>query len=709
MSTSPEVSAAEVSAAAASDAYKDRPRGDSDDRPVLLAGKQYKVFGYKDNPETGFHATAYREVASPHNIIIAYRGTDPDITGHTRTTLQDAGVDFTMVKSRVNTQEKDANDFTQAMIKKAEDNGTHKDHVTVAGHSLGGTLAEIEAAKFGLHGATYNAYGAVDLNYKVPEGGSQITNYVMAGDVVSAGSHHFGEVKVLASQDDIQRLHSGRYLDAPAGSPPPNPLLAMSLSDHSVTHFTGEGGQVNVLSDANMPKYAALYEQNHAAIDHYRNDVHSDRAELGEALRQASSRNIETTLGNMSPRLQQQLLELHGAWVDAPIQNALEHNRVIGGVEHGLDRTAAGLRTGGEHAQQGADHFSQNARTAGQTVQRHADEVVRAGMGYTAIDPMAGAGLALGAKVAGYTARADAEIIAQASHLAGKATHVATQLAAEQAQAAKHVVEQGAHIASQTAKNATHVAEATVVLGVDGVTNAVHTVKAGVEKVDAAAHQAYRATEHVVNQAYDASRQAVSRGVDATERSLHNAGAAINKEASQAYDTLTHPGSWLDSKPTTPVHAGHAVQAAAPAPAHAPDDPRNPNNPKHALYEKVREQVASAYGKHGLSLNPEQLERTTAGVMLDAQKRQLKDIKEIHLNPAPGSQRVDSNSHVLAFSGDRANVTSFKSLTDAQQAQQRSPEQTYHQLGQVQQQQAQAHTQAQAQAHTPATPTVSGR
>ena len=262
MSASPE-----VSAFAASDAYKDRPESDVDNstKRVNLGGQQYSVFGYQDDPKTGFHATAYQNTTT-HEIIIAYRGTDPDFKNHTRTTLQDAAVDYAMIKKQVNDQKAAADAFTQEMIDKAEKHGISKDHIFLAGHSLGGTLAEIEAWEHGLRGTTLNAYGAVDLIHGVPRGGNQVTNYVMAGDVVSAGSYHFGEVKVLASVEDIAALKAGRYLDAPPGAPPPNPLRAMLLSDHSGAHFIGEGGMENVLAPGNIAAYEARCTQNRAAI-----------------------------------------------------------------------------------------------------------------------------------------------------------------------------------------------------------------------------------------------------------------------------------------------------------------------------------------------------------------------------------------------------------------------------------------------------------
>jgi hypothetical protein len=52
---------------------------DSQNTTVTLGGQKYQVFGYANDPVTGFHATAYESVAKPHEIIIAYRGTDPGL------------------------------------------------------------------------------------------------------------------------------------------------------------------------------------------------------------------------------------------------------------------------------------------------------------------------------------------------------------------------------------------------------------------------------------------------------------------------------------------------------------------------------------------------------------------------------------------------------------------------------------------------------
>ena len=275
----------------------------------------------------------------------------------------------------------------------------------------------------------------------MPQGGHQITDYVLAGDVVSAASHHFGETVTLASNDDLQGFKAARYLDAPPGSPPPNPLLAMSLSDHSVTHFAPDPGSKtpSVLTPGIMAQYTANYENNKAAIDHYRNDVHTERAELAVALRNPDSRDIESTLANLSPKLQQQLVELHTAKVDTPLQNMVEHNVVIGGAEQGLDQTSAALRATGQSVQALDEHMAHNLRQAGDD----AAPVVPAA-------PLIGA------------------VLAEGAHLDGQAAQVVGQFAADQAQGAKHLVEQGAHVKVQLDTMSLHAREAALVVAVDG-------------------------------------------------------------------------------------------------------------------------------------------------------------------------------------------------------------------------------------------------
>ena len=546
----------QASADAASDAYKDRPQSDIDNnKSIHFDGQSYTVFGYTADPATGFHATAYKEVAPPHNIIIAYRGTDPDIRHHTRTTAQDAVVDFTMVKDRINPQEAGARAFTQEVLDKAARHGIDTDHITVAGHSLGGTLAEIEASRFGLRGVTFNAYGAVDLGYGVPEGGSRVTNYVMAGDVVSAGSRHYGQIVPLASNEDTLALKAARYLDPAPGALPPNPLLTMMLSDHSITHFVPElgSGKLSVLDPGTLAQYEKNYADNKAAFDHYRNDVYHERAELAVALRHADSHDLASTWENLSPRLRQQLAELHAREVDAPIHSTVAHSGVVRGIEHGLDQASVTLRATGQAVHEMDEHLAANVRQAS----------IHMTPGMPAA-PLAGMALAEG------------------MHLHGELAQAASRLAAEQVKQGKQTVQLGAHVAAGAATTAVHGIESLTLSGADLAINTYQGSKAALE---------YTA------QAYEAARRVVSQGVDAVGHAAQRAGETLHAFAE-------HTGA---AYAESTMLRGQAISATADALTHrSPSDtrtdaatpnrhdPRHPESSLHGLYNELHWRIPDA-------------------------------------------------------------------------------------------------------------------
>lgn len=558
----------QASAKAASDSYHDCLQSDVDNKakPVYLDNKKYEVFGYSSDPASGFHATAYKEVAPPHNVIIAYRGTDPDLKHHTGTTVKDAIVDYTMVREQINPQEKAAHAFTAEILKKAQDNGILKEQVTVAGHSLGGTLAEIEAWKFGLHGMTLNAYGAVDLGYGVPEGGSQITDYVVAGDVVSAGSHHFGKVVTLASDQDIEKLREARYIDALPGAAEPNPLMGILLSDHGNGNFNGAR---SLLQPENLAHAVQNYSDNKVAIDHFREDIHSERAEIAAALRSTDHLSLVATYAHLSPRVQRQIAEVNAATIDPWVQNAVERNGLVEGTKQALDQSSGAFQARGQQMQHEANQIAQGFHDVGAIVQERSDTVSSGVAAFVPANPLAAGGIVLGAKAAGYVAHVEAEGFAKASHLAGQAAHATGQFLADGTQAVRHGIEQGAHAYAGAIKSRVHQGEVKLAEGIDHVVS----VHAQAEKiVDAAGHM------------YNKTREAVSRSVDVVE---HN--------ASKVYDTLTHPGQWFHSDApatTAPYAQTHNIPPGGHG--HTSNDPRHPDNPHHGLYNQLKERVPEA-------------------------------------------------------------------------------------------------------------------
>lgn len=236
-------------------------------KDVQLGGVTYRAIDTMDNPKTGFQATAYQRVDT-HEIVIAYRGTE-----FNREPVHDGGVDAGMVLTGVNAQSGDSEKFTQRVIDRArseEKRSGQPVDVTVTGHSLGGTLAEINAAKYGLRGETFNAYGAASL-YGVPEGGNQVIDHVRAGDVVSAASPHFGEVRVYADQKDIDTLSKAGYRDDGGMLSLRNPVKAIDFDTHAIDNFVPDS---KLLGHSIInPEAQNLYNEHAGMIDRYRNDV----------------------------------------------------------------------------------------------------------------------------------------------------------------------------------------------------------------------------------------------------------------------------------------------------------------------------------------------------------------------------------------------------------------------------------------------------
>ncbi|HEX7816456.1 XVIPCD domain-containing protein [Dyella sp.] len=659
MSASPQ-----VTAAAAVDSYIDRDQSDIG-KTVKLGGQNYEVFGYSADPVTGFHGTAYLN-KDTNQVVIAYRGTDPS-SEHQLTRVQDVAVDATMVRDKVNPQIPLADAFTQQMIDKAAKLGIPKDQITAAGHSLGGTETQIEASQFGLQAATYNAYGAADMGYKAPADPNQITNYVMAGDVVSAGNHHLGNVVTLASPQDIQSMKDGRYIDAPPGSQPPNPFLAMSLADHSATHFSPDNNTTPSVLD---PKVFAQYEKNYTdnkeAIDTYRNDVYRERGELSAALRQAQA----GAPAALPADIHQQLNEFAAVKVDPAIQKGIEQNSIVKGAEQRLQQDADAVRAAGQDAQAQSDKNAQVTRQFGNML----------GAG-NPVAPLAG--VALG----------------EAEHLAGKAIHATGDYAANKLQSAEHAVEAGAHsltgkaeaiIHSPTVQNAAipianafvdtyntaqsagrsientyDSAKRSVSEGIDHAEQTAKTVGAAVSKGASDARQAIADGAHGAEQAMAQRAQQASQAVGA-------AAADVSQKADKAWDTLTHPSSWFDDK-------------VRPAPKL--DDPAHPG---HDLFKQAQGHVQALDAKVGRV--SDQRSDNLAGVAAVAAMQK-------------GMTRID---HILPDTHDGAtmfvaqNTLPNKTITQVPtvQAMNTPLEQSStqaHQLAQQQTQQQQAQAQSQTQ------------
>lgn len=261
----------------ANDAYVDRRvgvRGPHDEERVTIEGVEYRIREHVNNVRTGYQGTVYQRVEGG-DIVVAHRGTEE---------IWKDGVvaDGSMVAQRINPQARDAVELTGRAIEIARrdgrDPGKPAPEVTVTGHSLGGTLAQVSAHHFDLRGETFNAYGAASLNLRIPEGGTRVVNHVMAADAVSSASPHYGQVRIYATPREMAVLqqsgyHDNRIVDALG---PDLPLVAAgrTLGSHSMHNFLPLDGNGRpdraVVSD---PATRALAQEHQRMIDDYRGDV----------------------------------------------------------------------------------------------------------------------------------------------------------------------------------------------------------------------------------------------------------------------------------------------------------------------------------------------------------------------------------------------------------------------------------------------------
>jgi len=714
---------------AAINSYRNRLQSEVDStKRIYLADVKYTVFGYANDLITGFHATAYRSVEVPHNIIIAYRGTDTDIVHQMRTTVSDVVADFTMVRDRVNPQKAVADAFTREMLDKAQQQGISKDQITVAGHSLGGALAQIEAAQFGLRGTTFNAYGAVSLSHHVPEGGTQVTNYVLAGDPVSAASRHYGTVVTLASAEDVQALQTARYLGASPGAAPPNPLLAMRLGDHSSAHFTGPQ---SVLAADRRAQHEQQYARHKAAFDRFRQDFHQDREALSVALRAPGSRDLTSTLTHLPARVRAHLSEYHGQLVDAKLQRVVEHGSLVESAKADIDSAGAMLRSAGDAAQQHAERVAHDTQAAGQLMQQLGDALGRH-LDDLPLRPFVAMGVLPDPKVSGAMAHLGAEGLAQVSHVTGQTSHAAAHFASDLTQDAKHVLEDSAYWIGRGVTYVVRDAEMGLVDGTEMAHHVYQEASAKVQALQSQAEQSYDTLTHSLQRfqhsAPAASRHPASTHVNTSTTPPPAMDRRMGEHAPPAHVAAAPPKA-VQAPPLTPspeylaasaaiqrVTAaiengdretlrkegeaftnsphGQAIMAQARAlvereeqerarqqAQRPPRDPREAGHPDHALYQSIRTQVETLHTRNGICPSNKTLDHLTASVALHARENGWTRVDQVHFN-------ADNSVIVAERKSDGFDAMPRFSSTHIQQAMQTPPEQAYQQMAAETQRQA---------------------
>ncbi|SDX76198.1 XVIPCD domain-containing protein [Lysobacter enzymogenes] len=261
-------------------AYNPPSKNENGDWNAEIGGIKYNVVEVVDNKSSGYQGVLFQSTKTGE-FVVAHRGTEFKEEFIDDVLRADGG----MVATRTNQQARDALALTERAMELARPKNAP---VTVTGHSLGGCLAQIAAAKYGLHGETFNAYGAASLDQRIPEGGRDVVNHVMAADFVSSASHHYGEVKVYASRHDIATLSGAGYANNERAIDRGNlPVaIARGATSHSLHNFRDTDGVNPDLSVLRDPETSVNAHRFGSMIEKFRDDVWAMRegASLGGAI-----------------------------------------------------------------------------------------------------------------------------------------------------------------------------------------------------------------------------------------------------------------------------------------------------------------------------------------------------------------------------------------------------------------------------------------
>lgn len=227
-------------------------------------GQKFKVIEVSPPNGSGYFGAIFQNETTGE-LVVAHRGTEADsLDGILHDAIE---ADGQMALGLINQQVNDANHLVERALELAKTSSPTGGpvSVTVTGHSLGGSLAQITASEYGLYGETFNAYGAAGIQ-GTPAGGNQVMNYVRATDMVAAAGEHFGEVIAYANASDRQLSLSGSF---------DLTMITSELSldvTHGIAQFVDDpaiSGNESLLTDTNH----SIYEDDQTIYDAYRAQI----------------------------------------------------------------------------------------------------------------------------------------------------------------------------------------------------------------------------------------------------------------------------------------------------------------------------------------------------------------------------------------------------------------------------------------------------
>lgn len=361
---------------------------------VRMDGVVYEVVEFVDNKKTGYQGVIYQRVGTGE-IIVAHRGTEFD-----REPLKDGWhTDGGMVAKEFNLQTEDAIALTRHALSYAQNYADRKKvpvpEVTHTGHSLGGCHAQTMAHHFDHKAETFNAYGAAGLKGINPNepNAANVTNHVMAGDVVSAASPHYGKVVMYATPKEIDRLSRAGYGDAAQEND--LKVVVPLVGSHRMKNFLDDpatpGRNESALAN---PESRNLANANRTAIDEYRSEVRELRERITTASQQ-DAKGFYETIDKWNRGLEsiaqatadvaetaQRGVRQGAEWMGEKADQAGEATRR--GVKHAQDRVEDGVDWAGKKAGQAAESVQRSARQGAERardIAEQATDAVKRGAG----------------------------------------------------------------------------------------------------------------------------------------------------------------------------------------------------------------------------------------------------------------------------------------------------------------------------------------
>lgn len=113
------------------------------------------------------------------------------------------------------------------------------------------------------------------------------------------------------------------------------------------------------------------------------------------------------------------------------------------------------------------------------------------------------------------------------------------------------------------------------------------------------------------------------------------------------------------------------------------NDPRHSLHPDHLQYQSIRGQTKELFAQHGIPLDDERLERTTAAIMRDVKAHRITRVTHMELSVDRVTGHPDPHGNVITYSDDPQKIMRSWSITSIVQALQTPPEQSYLQREQI--------------------------